>query len=219
MKVNKCCFVSSSYVYPDTGKPNVENEGFEGDPWIPLNYGLGWVKRYLETLCKHFHMTSDTIYAIVRPTAIYGPFDRWDIATSHVVPAMIVKAVNKMNPFEVWGNGEDIRCFTYVDDLAEGMMATVENYAVAEGLNICPRDSHTVKDITRILFDYLDFHPNVIFNSDKPSAIPFKVSDPLKARELIKWEAKISLEEGLQRTVDWFLKYRETHPEVGRLDG
>ena len=117
-----------------------------------------------------------------------------------------MKAVNRMNPFEVWGNGEDVRSFTYVDDLADGLMATVEKYAVAEALNICPRESHTIKEVIRILFNYLEFHPEVFFSTDKPSLIPYKVSDPSRAKELLGWEAKISLEEGLKRTVDWYLK-------------
>ena len=203
--VQKCAFISSSYVYPDTGKPNIESEGFRGDPWIPMNYGLGWVKRYLETLCKHFHLVGKTDYAIIRPTAIYGPHDKFDLEQSHVIPALIVKAVNRMDPYEVLGNGEDIRCFTYVDDLVDGLMLTAEKYAVAEALNICTRETHTVKDVVRILLDCLNFHPKVVFNSNKPSVIPYKVSDSSRARELIGWEAKITLEEGLKRTVDWYV--------------
>lgn len=204
MKLQKCTFVSSSYVYPDTGKPNVESEGFQGDPWIPVNYGLGWIKRYLETLCKHFHMESKTDYAIVRPTAIYGPHDHYNVEESHAVPALIMKAVARMDPFEVWGNGEEVRCFTYVDDLADGMMLATEKYAVAEALNICPKETNTIKDVVGAILEHLDFHPKVVFNSNKPSTIPYKVSDPLRARELIKWEAKISLKEGLKRTIDWY---------------
>lgn len=205
--VERCGFISSSYVYPHTGKPNVESEGFEGDPWIPVNYGLGWVERYLETLCKHFHMVSKTKYAVIRPTALYGPHDRFELENSHVIPALIMKAVNRQDPFEVWGNGEEVRSFTYVDDLAEGLLLTTEKYAAAEALNICTREPHTVKEVIRILFGSLEFHPQVLFSTTKPSLIPYKVSDPSRAKELIRWEAKVSLEEGLKRTLGW---YRES---------
>ncbi|MBI2118332.1 MAG: NAD-dependent epimerase/dehydratase family protein [Elusimicrobia bacterium] len=216
MKLEKCAFISSSYVYPDTGKPNVESEGFKDDPWIPLNYGLGWIKRYLETLCKHFHMTSQTKYAIIRPANIFGPYDNFNIDECHVVPALIVKAVDQMNPFEVWGNGEDIRCFTYVDDLVDGLMLTVEKYAVAEALNICPKESHTIKDVIKHILDLLNFNPKIIFNSNKPSLIPYKVSDPGKALEILGWEAKISLREGLKQTIDWYIKNRKTQAYAAR---
>ena len=207
MGVERCAFISSSYVYPDTGKPNVESEGFKDDPWIAMNYGLGWVKRYLETLCKHFHMTTKTDYAIVRPTSVYGPHDSFNIEECHVVPALIAKAVDRMDPFEVWGDGEDVRCFTFVDDLVGGLMTMVEKYAVAEALNICPRETNTVKDVVRIILELLDLHPEVVFNSEKPSVIPYKVSDPSRAKELLKWESKTGLEEGLRRTIDWYIKH------------
>ena len=211
MKLQRCAFISSSYVYPDTGNPNKEEEGFKDNPWMPLNYGLGWIKRYLETLCKHFHMTSSTDYAIVRPTNIYGPYDNYNIEECHVVPALIVKAVNQMNPYEVWGNGEDIRCFTYVDDLTEGLMLTTEKYAIAQALNICPRATHTIKDVVNAIMEVLDFHPRIVFNSDRPSVIPYKVSDPSLAFEILRWQAKTGLKEGLKKTIDW---YKENHKKA-----
>lgn len=204
MGVDRCAFISSSYVYPHTGNPNVESEGFKDDPWIPMNYGLGWVKRYLETLCKHFHMTSKTDYAIVRPTALYGPYDKFDLLDGHVIPSSIVKAFVQTELYEVWGSGNDIRSFTYVDDLVDGLMLTLQEYAIAEALNICPNETNTVKDVIRIILEYLGLNPTVTFNSEKPSVIPYKVSDPSKAKNILNWEATISLEEGLKKTIDWY---------------
>lgn len=206
MKLDRCAFISSSYVYPHTGKPNIEEEGFQGDPPGSVNYGLGWVCRYLETLCKHFQMNSSTRYAIVRPTAYYGPHDRFDEEDSHVVPALIVKAARHMDPFEVWGTGEDLRCFTYVDDLVDGLMLAVEKYVVAEALNICTKEISSVKEILPILFGYLKFNPKVVFNPSKPSMIPYKVSSPVLAEKVLGWKAKVSLKEGLKKTLDWYLE-------------
>lgn len=211
-KVQRCSFISSSYVYPHTGGPNVEAEGFQGDPWIPKNYGMGWYHRYLETLCKHFHRTSSTDYAIIRPTVVYGPHDHFDLQDGHVLPASIVKAVNRMDPYEVWGDGQEVRCFTHVDDFTEGLMRVVEHYAVADPINLCTRETATVEQMLRVILDHLDFHPRMVFRADKPSAIPYKVSDPTKARQILRWEAKVRLEEGLRRTIDW---YRESLSQVG----
>ena len=202
----RCAFLSSSYVYPHTGRPNIESEGFQGDPPAPVNYGLGWVERYLETLCKHFHMTNKTKYAIARPTAMYGPHDNFNPEECHAVPALIAKAVERMNPFEVWGNGEDERSFTYVDDVTDGLMLMTEKYATSEALNICAPKAHSIKDILEILFDYLDFHPKLQFSTTQPSLSPYKVSDPGRARKELGWEAHISLKEGLRKTVDWYVK-------------
>ncbi|OGW68857.1 MAG: hypothetical protein A2036_01085 [Omnitrophica bacterium GWA2_50_21] len=206
MKAERCAFVSSSYVYPHTGRPNVEAEGFEGDPWIPMNYGIGWCNRYLETLCRHFHMTSRTKYAIIRPTAIYGPFDNFNLDECHVIPALIVKAVNRMNPYEIWGNGEDVRCFTYAEDVAEGLLLTMKKYAEAKPLNICCKDAHRVKDVISTILGILGFSPEIRFNSSKPSLIPYKVSDPGMAKTILGWKARTSLEEGLKKTIQWYSK-------------
>ncbi len=202
--IERCIHISSSYVYPDTGKPNVESEGFQADPCQAI-YGLGWFHRYLETLCKHFHHHSKTKFAVIRPTAYYGPYDQFNPAEAHVIPALIARAVSRANPFEVWGNGEDERCFTYVDDVVSGLLLAAEKYAVAEPLNICAQTSHKVKDVLHLIFKLLDFHPQVAFNTSMPSTIPYKVSSPKKAMEILGWEAKVSLEEGLKRTIDWYV--------------
>ena len=212
-RVQRVGFVSSSYVYPYTGKPNIESEGFQGDPLIPTNYGIGWCYRYLETLCKHFHMTTKTDYAIIRPSAYYGPYDNFSREDGHVIPASIVKAIERMDPYEVWGDGNDVRSFIYVDDLIEGFMATVESYPVAEPINICARDTHTIKDVVRIILDHVGFSPRIVFSTDQPSAAPYIAPDPGRARELLNWEDKISLEEGLKRTIDWYIEWRTLHDD------
>ncbi len=206
MGAERCAFVSSSYMYPDTGKPNVESEGFEGDPFIPTSYGIGWMIRYLETLCKYFHGTSKTRYAIARPTAYYGPHDNFNPGECHVIPALIVKAAQRMDPFEVWGLGEETRSFTYVEDLAEGLILTVEKYAEAEGINICSAEACQVKDALGLILELFDFHPEIRFDAAKPVMIPYRVSDPAKAKEVLGWEARVSLREGLRKTIQWYLE-------------
>lgn len=208
-KIDRVGFISSSYVYPDTGFPNIENEGFIGDPWKPLNYGLGWIKRYLETVCKFFHSYGHTKFAIIRPTSIYGPNDDFDFETCHAIPALIRKVAERMSPFEVWGNGMDVRCHTHVDDVANGLLEVTDRYAVSEALNICSPDAVTIKTVIETLFNIENFYPNVIFNSSKPSTIPYKVSSPKLAKELIGWNSKISLHDGLKQTLDWYIKNKQ----------
>ena len=204
LKLDRVGFVSSSYVYPDTGKPNLESEGFTGDPWKPINYGLGWIKRYLETVCKFLHTSGTTRYAIIRPCSIYGPYDNFDFETCHAIPALVRKTVERMNPFEVWGNGQDIRCHTYVDDVANGFLEVVDKYAVAEPLNICTSEETTIENVVKTLQDIENFYPQVVFNSNQPSVIPYKVSSPQLAKELIGWSARVTLKDGLRKTIDWY---------------
>jgi len=197
-KVDRCAFISSSFVYEHNTAPHKEKDGFTGEP---ASYGLGWIKRYLETLCKHFHQTTHTQYSIIRPTAYYGPHDNFDIETCHVIPALIVKAIDGMNPYEVWGDGEEVRCFTYVDDLVDGLMLTTEKFAYANPLNICTKKTHTIKDVVKIILDCMNFHPKVIYNTDKPTSLPYIVSDPSLAKSMLGWEAKTSLKKGIVKTM------------------
>ena len=198
MGLDRCSFISSSFVYPDTNKPHIESEGFIENP---SSYGLGWIKRYLETLCKHFHMTSNTKYSIVRPTAYYGPHDSFGSEDNHVIPALITKAINRMNPFEVWGSGEEVRCFTYVDDLVDGLLLATEKYAIADAINICTRETHTIKDVVSIILQLMNFKPTIVYCADKPSSLPYVVSDPSKAERILGWKAKTSLKEGIKKTI------------------
>lgn len=197
-KLERCSFISSSFVYPSTKKPHLEREGFLGDP--PA-YGLGWIKRYLETLCKHFHMTSNTKYSIVRPTAYYGPHDNFNLEECHVIPALITKAINRMNPFEVWGSGEEVRCFTYVDDFVDGLMLATEKHAVADAINICTSETHTIRDLVSIILQCMNFDPTIVYCADKPSSLPYIVSDPSKAERILGWKAKTSLKDGIKKTI------------------
>lgn len=206
MRLLRCGFVSSTYVYPDTRQPSREEEGFQADPPTPTIYGLGWFKRYLETLAKHFQMTSDTDFCVVRPSTIYGPFDHFSLEEGHAIPALIVKAANRMDPLEVWGSGMDVRSYLYVGDLVEGFLRAVEKYAVGEALNLAGPRPATIRDVVRILLDTLEFRPKVVFSVDKPSTVSYKVSDSSRARELLRWQARVGLEEGLKRTVDWYAK-------------
>ncbi len=213
-RVDRFAFVSSSYIYPDTGTSNKEEEGFWSDP-PDIHFGLGWIKRYLETLCTHFQLTTKTKFAIIRPTNYFGPWDNYDPDASHVVPALVRKAVEKQDPFEIWGDGTEQRCFTYVDDVAEGLMRTVEKCpenSLAGGpqaLNICTRKVNTVEDVALALFKIVGFQPDVKHMLDKPTAIPYKVSDPSKASELLGFNCTTSLRDGLAKTVEWYKKNGE----------
>lgn len=196
--MEKCAFISSSFVYPPSDKPHKEDEGFAGDP---ASYGLGWIKRYMETLCKHFHDTSDTDFTIIRPAAYYGPHDNFDIDTCHVIPALIIKALNRMDPFEIWGDGTELRCFTYVDDLVDGLLLALEKYAIAKPINICAEKAYTVDEVANAVLKLVNFNPEIIYRLDKPRSLKSVVCDPSLARDVLGWKAKTSLEHGLAKTM------------------
>ena len=122
-KVAKFCFISSGAAYPPTAdRPVREAEMFDGDPH-DVYFAAGWMKRYAEILCRTYaeKIAQPMPTVVVRPSNVYGPYDKFDFAVSHVTAALIRRVVERQNPLEVWGTGEDIRDLIYVDDFIEGL--------------------------------------------------------------------------------------------------
>ena len=149
-KVEKVGFIGSSTIYPDADYPVKEDEGFVGNPH-PAYYGVAWMKRYAEIVCNHFNNITDTKFSIIRTTAMYGPHDNFN-NRGHVIPQLIMKAENKMNPFEIWGDGTQVRDFTYVDDVIDGLLLVMKNHN-GETYNVATGKPTTVTELGEILTD------------------------------------------------------------------
>lgn len=197
---------SSSTGYPALDHPVTEEEMWSG-PTHPVYFGYGWMRRYLERLGEFTATKSKMGVAIVRPTAVYGPHDDFDPATGHVIPALVRKAVERLNPYEVWGTGEEVRDFLHVADLARGCLLMMERAANCDPANIGYGKATTIKEVVRIILKAAGNEgAEVVFNASKPTAIPFRAVDISKARRLLGFEPEISLESGLADTVGWYLK-------------
>lgn len=209
-KVKKFIFMSSSVVYPYTAKkPNHEDEFTFGDIYEKY-FAVGWMKRYTEKLCEMYSkVLSPSMQCIVlRPANIYGPNDKFD-NRSHVLPATIMKVVNKQNPIEVWGDGKDIRDFIHIDDFVRAcimVMDKVDNYDI---FNIGSGIGKSVDDILFNCMEIEGYDTDVTYNSDKPSMIPIRLLDVSKAKNKLGFETEISLKEGLRKTIEWYKKKYE----------
>jgi GDP-L-fucose synthase len=219
-KVERFCYLSSSYVYPTSALPSGERDIYLND--VPIeHYGLGHIKRFMENLCRAHLLTSETRFSLVRPTAIYGPHDNFDLESCHVIPALIRKVAEEQNPLEVWGDGSEQRQFTYVDDLAEGMMRATAVYATAEPINIATPQVSTVLDVVRELLNivgrpwFKDITPEqrlidrgppqlVNFIGDKPTTISKRLVDVGKCKRMLGYECKTTLRDGLEKTYGWY---------------
>ena len=203
--VSKFCYVSSSYVYPESTIGSCESDTDCYD--VPLrHYGLGWIKRFIEKLCMAHQLTSKTRFALVRPTAIYGPHDNFDFETCHVIPALIRKVSEGQSPLEVWGDGKEERQFTYVDDLVQGMLLATEHYAVAEPINVASPEISTVNDVWRTLFDIegSGYERGVKYLGDKPRVVSRRLANTDRCKAVLGYECKTSLREGLAKTLEWY---------------
>lgn len=210
--VKRTLVFSSSTGYPVADYPIKEEEFWSG-PTHQSYFGYGWMRRYVERLAEYVASQSDMKIAIVRPTAVYGRFDNFDPVRAHVVPALILKAIERISPYEVWGTGEEVRDFLHVQDLARGCLLMLEKYPECDPVNIGYGQVVTISQIVRSILEAADYaDAEIVFDSSKPTAIPFRMVDTSKAERLLGFEQEISLEDGLRDTVEW---YRQQKVEVG----
>jgi GDP-L-fucose synthase len=197
--IERFLLLGSSTVYPALDHPVKEEEAWSG-PTHPAYFGYGWMKRYLEKLAEYVASKSDVKIALVRPTATYGS---WDYS-GHVVPMLISKALEKLNPFEVWGTGNEIRDFLHAKDLARGCLLMLEKHAVCEPVNLGYGQSFTISEIVNLILKATNHsEAKVEFDPSRPTAIPFRMVDTTKAKDLLGFEPELSLEDGIIETVDW----------------
>lgn len=213
-KVKKFLFISSSAAYPPTDhRPVHEDEMFVGDPY-DVYYSVGWMKRYAEILCLMYatRIRPPMPTVVVRPSNIYGPLDDFDFATSHMMAALIRRVIERHNPLEVWGTGDDVRDLIYIDDFLDGLLAAFNTSDPYLAVNIAHGKGYSVKQILRVILDvdgYTD--ADVRFDPTKPSTIPVRLVDITFAKKRLGFESKTSLEEGIRKTVAWFRSHTPTH--------
>jgi len=199
----RCGWISSATTYPSLDRPAKEDDALTGEP-PPAYAGLGWIQRYGERLSRYYHEAGRTKFAIVRASAVYGPHERFTMEDGHVLPALIIKAVNRMDPFPVWGDGQDIRDFVYVSDFVEGFLRAVERYAVGDPVNIGSGVASRINDALRVILDYEGYRPRIDYQRGQPSLNRVRLLDISKARQVLQFEPRVSLEEGLRETIDWY---------------
>ncbi len=215
--IAKFCFISSGAAYPPTGdRPVHEAEMFAGDPH-DVYFAAGWMKRYAEVLCRTYaeKIPEPMPTVVVRPSNVYGPHDKFDFAVSHVTAALIRRVVERHEPIEVWGTGEDIRDLIYVDDFVEGLLAAFATDRPYLAVNICAGSGHSVRQILQAILTadgYAD--ADVRYDPSRPTTIPVRLMDNGMARELLGFEPGTSLDEGLRRTLQW---YRDQNGPRNRL--
>lgn len=205
--VDRFVFLSSSVVYPATGsRPVCEEEAFAGDPY-PAYHGVGWMKRYTEILCEMYarRLPRRMPVTIVRPANVYGPGDKFDLGTCHVTSALIRKVVERRRPLEVWGTGDDVRDLLYVDDFVDGLLAAAALPDDLVAVNLGTGTGVSVRQILETILAADGFaDADVRFAPDAPRTIPARVLDVGQARARLGFAPRVSLREGIRRTIAWY---------------
>lgn len=205
--IKKFIFISSNAAYPPSGnKPVQEDEMFKGDPYDTY-FGVGWMKRYTEILCKMYSekLKNPMKTVVIRPSNIYGPYDDFEFATSHVMAATIRKVVERHNPIEVWGDGNDIRDLIYIDDFIDALILAAEKINKFDPINIGYGKGYSIKEILKMAIEIEKFDDaEIIYNKTKPSMIPIRLIDISKAEKLLGFKPRTDMREGIKKTIDWY---------------
>lgn len=206
-KVKRFAFISSSAAYPPSGdRPVREDEILDGNPYEAY-YAVGWMKRYAEILCRVYAQKIKTQMptVVIRPSNVFGPYDDFDFRTSHMMAALIRRVVERHQPLEVWGTGDDVKDLIFIDDFIDGMLLAFEHPSDYLAVNIASGQGHSVKEVLQTILEvdgYAD--ADVRFDPSKPTMIPIRLVDTSMARTLLGFRARTSLRDGIRKTVEWY---------------
>lgn len=209
--VTKLIYVGSSCMYPkDYRQPLRESDLLMG-PLEPTNEGYALAKIVGAKLCEFASATAGVSYRTVIPSNLYGPGDNFDPKTSHLLASVIRKVceakVSGQDSIAVWGSGEARREFTFIDDLADWMIAAAPKVDVLpQFMNLGFGKDYSVSDFYRTAMRVVGVEANLDFDPTKPDGMKQKLLDSSLARESAGWNPKTTLEEGIQKTYLWYLK-------------
>lgn len=198
--VQRLLFLGSSCIYPrDCPQPIREDYLLTG-PLEATNEAYAIAKIAGISLCESFNRQYGTRYVSAMPTNLYGPGDNYDLATSHVLPALIRKAheakIAGARELVVWGSGRPMREFLHSDDAADACVFLLEQ-GVPNGLfNVGSGSDLSINDLARLVMDVVGFTGEISFDVSKPDGTPRKLLDVSKL-EALGWRAKVGLEDGI----------------------
>ncbi len=206
--LSKFVCVGTICAYPKfTPVPFKEDDLWNGYP-EETNAPYGLAKKLLLVQLQSYREQYGFNGIYLLPVNLYGPADNFDLASSHVIPALIRKCVEARRrgeaSIEVWGTGQATREFLYVDDCAEGILLAAERYDGADPINLGAGREISIRDLALKIREFSRFEGRFEWNASKPDGQPRRCLDTSRARERLGFEAATTLEEGLKRTIEWF---------------
>ena len=200
-KVRKLLFLGSSCIYPKLAPQPLKEETLLSGFLEPTNEPYAIAKIAGIKLCEAYRDQYDDNFISAMPTNLYGPNDNYDLANSHVLPALIRKIheakVNGQKEVEVWGSGKPLREFLHVDDLAEACLFLMENYNDSGFLNIGTGSDLSIRELAQLIADVVGFDGELRFDPSKPDGTPRKLMDVSRMNAL-GWKHRIGLREGIE---------------------
>jgi GDP-L-fucose synthase len=212
--VEKVVAVGTICAYPKiTPVPFREENLWNGYP-EETNAPYGLAKKMLLVQAQAYRQQYGFNCVYLLPTNLYGPHDNFDLATSHVIPALIRKCLESTDTLQVWGTGTPTREFLFVRDCAEGIVAALERYDGGEPVNLGSGEEISIAELVHKIGEVTGFQGGIVFDPSKPDGQPRRKLDTTRARSLFDWQATTPFEAGLRQTVDWYHEQTRTPQTV-----
>ncbi len=211
--VSKMTVLGTICSYPNhTPIPFSEEDLYDGYP-EETNAPYGIAKKTLLTQSRAYRKQwgFNSIYLL--PVNLYGPRDDFDLETSHVIPAIIRKAIEARergdDSITAWGTGEPTREFLYVKDAAEGILDATERYDSSDPVNLGSGMEISIRNLVELIVEMTGFDGAVEWDRSKPDGQPRRRLDTSRAKARFDWEASTSFRDGLEKTINWYETHRE----------
>ena len=206
--VDKVVYASSGCVYPnhvqmDTKKKIYLTEDMVGPPYDSDNM-YGWAKLMGELTLKSYYDQFGMKSACCRYFTVYGPRG----VENHAVIAMIARAFIGADPFEVWGTGDQVRNWTYIDDIVEGTILAAERIDDASAVNLGTMERIRVMEAVKEVIRYTGHKARIVTRPEMPTGPLNRVAENKLAKKLLGWKPKVPFIEGLHRTIDWYFAHK-----------
>jgi GDP-L-fucose synthase len=213
--VEKATILGTVCAYPKcTSVPFREEDLWDGYP-EETNAPYGIAKKALLVQCQAYRQQYGMKSIFLLPVNLYGPLDNFDLESSHVIPALIRKCVEavEMEASEIvcWGDGSPTREFFYVEDCAEAIIAATEFYDKPEPVNLGSGREISLRDLVSQIAALTKFTGRVVWDTAKPNGQPRRCLDVSRAAAEFGFHARTRFEDGLKKTLDWYLATRPSH--------
>lgn len=209
--VKRITFASSACTYPtdiqqEKQRLSEDMVSFEKRGGAYADEVYGWAKLMGERSLQAFHEQYGIDTSIVRIFTAYGPREN----ETHAIIALIAKAYAEQDPYQIWGDGEQTRNFTYVKDITKALRLASENITDGTPVNAGVQEYISINEVVESIFQRLNWEPEEIeYMSDKPVGVRHRAADTTRARELLGWEPEYSLQEGIDHTIEWYTNNRD----------
>ena len=184
----------------------------EEDLWLgypeETNAPYGVAKKSLLVMLQSYREQYDFNGIYLLPVNLYGPYDNFDLETSHVIPALIRKFITARDSSSptvtLWGTGSPSREFLYVSDAASGIVTATERYDGPDPVNLGNGREVPIRLLAETISNLVGFEGEIVWDTSKPDGQPRRALDVSRAKELFGWESTVDFEDGLRRTIEWW---------------